>query len=1065
VKRHFAAWFVWLIFLIIGVPTVRPATITWTNTSGGNWSDAANWSPNQLPTNNDSVLITIPGSYSVTLDVSGVATNLTLGAGGGAAGVQTLVASNMLTVYSLALVTAGGVLNSSGDDAGFSGAMTIANGGVLNLAAGYDNFTYTANPLIVTSGGMVSAGGSPLYGGYGGTEYYYGSTINGTVSVAGGGVFNSLGASVAAVCTVAQGGEVNVNSLGLAIKEPLTNSGTINLTDGQLGDENYNSVDGAAYGELVNQPGGVINLQGSTSIGGGGYIINQGAIVQSAGTNAINSPVIDNRLGTITNLSGIMTLGLIQTNLTGTDFADAGATIQFRGADIVNDNSASQLTLGTPFVLDGSGQYQLTSGYLYLPTNVPPNLELMGDTLQLGPSFQGGAITNLTLDGIELLNALPITGSLAATNSVISTNLTVANGGVLSATGSALFQGLAVEGGGVANVNNAFFLGFGAIITVAHAGTMNVEGPVVLIPSLTNAGTLNLTSPITFGGTFGGGTYEGVNNGILNQAGGLINLGSNAGIIIPYPFSATTNYFINQGAIVQNAGIGATNTINVSASVFDFDNSQGAVTNLSGTLILAFLQGPLTGTFYAAAGATIQLGGGTAATPLQPGVLGGSGQLQFISGYLYALANVPPNLSLQGGLLELGPGFQDGAITNLTLDGMELTNQLSTTLPIKGKFTVLNSGGYVPGYYGPVLSNTGVYGNYVVVNGGFLSLSNAAMYGAVTVMNGGVLNAESSFFPYGNLTVAGGGVVNSSGSTYGAVTVASGGLFDSLDTFSAYFGFGPSSSIYGPMTNSGTINLTNSAIDFYNDGTTNFQGCLINQAGGLIDFWGNTGIGGSGGYAYLVNQGQITKSGGSSFSGFGFNLATNSGMITAQTGQMVLGNQWTLLPSGSLNVVLNSATNYGSFIISTNSPVIVGNAALAGAFNVTLNNGYVPANGTTFDVLSYGSFTGSFSSLGLPAAVSWQSNYGVTNFSLVAGTGSGSPHFGIVKLLGTNLIFDGTGGEAGSNYVILASTNLALPLTEWTALLTNAFDGTGQFQYTNTASPANRQEYFILKSP
>ena len=135
-----------------------------------------------------------------------------------------------------------------------------------------------------------------------------------------------------------------------------------------------------------------------------------------------------------------------------------------------------------------------------------------------------------------------------------------------------------------------------------------------------------------------------------------------------------------------------------------------------------------------------------------------------------------------------------------------------------------------------------------------------------------------------------------------------------------------------------------------------------------------------------VNQGRIIKSAGSGLIGIGPAFATNSGTITAQTGQILMAGQWTLLSPGSLNVVLNSATNYGSFIISTNFPSIVGNADFTGAFNATLSNGYVPTNGTTFNVLAYGSFTGSFSSLGLPAAVTWQSNYGSTNFSLVAGS-------------------------------------------------------------------------------
>ena len=105
----------------------------------------------------------------------------------------------------------------------------------------------------------------------------------------------------------------------------------------------------------------------------------------------------------------------------------------------------------------------------------------------------------------------------------------------------------------------------------------------------------------------------------------------------------------------------------------------------------------------------------------------------------------------------------------------------------------------------------------------------------------------------------------------------------------------------------------------------------------------------------------------------------------------------------------------------------------------------------------------SFSSLGLPAAVSWQSNYGSTNFSLVAG--SELPQFGIVNLSGTNLIFNGTGGAAGSNYVILASTNLTIPLANWPALATNTFDGSGQFHYTNNVSPVKPRQFFIFKLP
>jgi hypothetical protein len=339
-----------------------------------------------------------------------------------------------------------------------------------------------------------------------------------------------------------------------------------------------------------------------------------------------------------------------------------------------------------------------------------------------------------------------------------------------------------------------------------------------------------------------------------------------------------------------------------------------------------------------------------------------------------------------------------------------------------------------------------------VAGGDVLSLSNATLNGAVTVTGGGVLNASGTI--YGAVTVANGGQFNAAGVIYGAVTVASGGVLNPLSFLT----------LSTPLNNSGTINLTNSQIELYNDGTTNYTGSLINQAGGVIDFLGHGIIAGYGGFDYIVNQGRIIDdSADSGFTVFETDNATNSGTITVQRGQLFLVSPWTLLPAGSLNVVLNSATNYGNIFFASRGGPVGASAALAGAFNATLSHGYVPTNGTAFNVISYGSFTGSFTSLGLPAAVTWQSTYGSTNFILVVG--SPRPRFGAFNQSGTNLIFNGLGGSPGSNYVVLASTNLALPLANWLALSTNIFDGSGQFHYTNHISPAKPHQFFIFKLP
>jgi hypothetical protein len=48
---------------------------------------------------------------------------------------------------------------------------------------------------------------------------------------------------------------------------------------------------------------------------------------------------------------------------------------------------------------------------------------------------------------------------------------------------------------------------------------------------------------------------------------------------------------------------------------------------------------------------------------------------------------------------------------------------------------------------------------------------------------------------------------------------------------------------------------------------------------------------------------------------------------------------------------------------------------------------------------------------------------------------------------------------------VLASTNLGLPLANWTVLSTNAFDAGGNFSFTNPLNPnAAAQEFYILES-
>ena len=66
---------------------------------------------------------------------------------------------------------------------------------------------------------------------------------------------------------------------------------------------------------------------------------------------------------------------------------------------------------------------------------------------------------------------------------------------------------------------------------------------------------------------------------------------------------------------------------------------------------------------------------------------------------------------------------------------------------------------------------------------------------------------------------------------------------------------------------------------------------------------------------------------------------------------------------------------------------------------------------------------------------------------------------------GPTLSFMATNGPRGGNFVLLESTNLALPFSQWTQLLTNSFDGSGNLNLsTNILGPANPQEFYMLQA-
>jgi hypothetical protein len=59
----------------------------------------------------------------------------------------------------------------------------------------------------------------------------------------------------------------------------------------------------------------------------------------------------------------------------------------------------------------------------------------------------------------------------------------------------------------------------------------------------------------------------------------------------------------------------------------------------------------------------------------------------------------------------------------------------------------------------------------------------------------------------------------------------------------------------------------------------------------------------------------------------------------------------------------------------------------------------------------------------------------------------------------------GTGGVTNGTYYVLTSSNLLLPLTNWTSIATDQFDSAGNFIFTNAAQTNAPQLFYLLQLP
>jgi autotransporter-associated beta strand protein len=293
-------------------------------------------------------------------------------------------------------------------------------------------------------------------------------------------------------------------------------------------------------------------------------------------------------------------------------------------------------------------------------------------------------------------------------------------------------------------------------------------------------------------------------------------------------------------------------------------------------------------------------------------------------------------------------------------------------------------------------------------------------------------------------------------------------------------------SIIGPVQ-------LNGGVVFWGGGTSLTLGGVVSGTGSLVkngsyslilsnanNYTGNTTV--NAGTLALTGNGSIATSPNITIAS-GATLSAPA--LTLMNGQTLQGNGSvsgsltvspgaTVAPSGAPGTLAvgGAAVLQGTTLLQLNKTAatngvltVAGSIVYGGTLALTNVSGTL-APGDTFKLFSATTYGGGFSNVtpAIPGLnLAWNTNELNTGVLSVVPQPTPQPKMGIA--LGANgLVMSGSNGVANWPYYVLATTNVETPFSNWTPLLSNSFDGNGNFIFTN-GSGSNAQQFFILQLP
>ena len=669
-----------------------------------------------------------------------------------------------------------------------------------------------------------------------------------------------------------------------------------------------------------------------------------------------------------------------------------------------------------------------------------------------------------------------------------------------------------------ANGDDAYFSGSGGAVTLTNsifAGDIfftNATGNYT-ISDLTGAEVLTVAGVVDTGGT---------TDTISSPLSGTLTKNGDGTLILTTNNASLTSVTVNQGALqVATPSALGTGTITVTnngslelnpsaaitlANPFAISgtgvNGEGALRNLTGQTVTH------TGliTFETT---NVVLGGPSGVYDMEGGISTPSGvnaNATFTGGDTFRISynTTSKAVNLNAGSITIIGGQVNVEATSLTYSNLVVTGGGSFASSLSdasfgsapSKFmannvTLSNGAAIEESHTFTMNGNRGIYlgpggGKLEDLTGGALMSIPGAISGpgTLTIVSSGKAGAGIKLT--GNNTFTGTTTVNSGatlnvgggggGGTFGTASAANNGtlIIDRGGNFSYAGGISGSGSTTLTSENNGIVKLSGplsvtGSLTIDGAGTINLSGANTYSANTLVQcqYFEVNNTSGSGTSSGTVTVGIST--GGTFLGGTGIisgpvtivagNALQPGNVPTNSIGTLTINNSLTLQSGSSTVMNLNGAS---CSAVSGLTSITFG-----GSLTVT-NLGGTPAGGQTYHLFNASAYSGTFDGgialPTLPAGFSWNTGNLYVNGTISVATQNGILHPPVFS--GNQIILSGTEGTAGGTYSVLSTTNLTIPVSQWTVVSTgNPIDSNGNFSYTNTITPNTPAEYFMIRQP